>query len=286
MSRSFTFDVSGYIICRAVFTSEQLVAAEDDLAALAEDETVLAYVQQLGGDAHLPGPPTRPGLDSPPALLRAAAGLQGHDAASDYSKAYVSLPRDGSATQAQRWSCRGVRAFIALGGGASCGRSVALLPGSHHSHFSPPAETLLGNDEEMLYHPTLRPGDVLLTAATVRYMAAQSPALSCAVCEYSAGGTDSHAGVREARDDTEAEMPAWVAKLSPVERQLTGWGEPGAQAVTDGQNTWLEAAEGVQPSRHPSLLVEDTDALGIDPRDLYFWDTRGYLVSTVMLRLI
>ena len=105
LPRSFTFDVSGYIICRAVFTSEQLVAAEDDLAALAEDETVLAYVQQLGGDAHLPGPPTRPGLDSPPALLRAAAGLQGHDAARDYSKAYVSLPRDGSATQAQRWSC-------------------------------------------------------------------------------------------------------------------------------------------------------------------------------------
>ena len=34
--------------------------------------------------------------------------------------------------------------------------------------------------------------------------------------------SDEDAGVREARDDTDAEMPAWVAKLSPVERQLTG----------------------------------------------------------------
>ena len=56
--------------------------------------------------------------------------------------------------------------------------------------------------------------------------------------------------------------------------------------MTDGQNTWLEAAEEMQPSRHPSLLVEDAEVLGISPRDLYFWDTRGYLVGTVMLRLI
>lgn len=269
---SFTFDVSGYIIARQVFTQEQLRAG---LLTLAEHKTVMGLVQQLCGEAHLPGPPAPPVLDVAPALLTSTGpALQGYSQAV-HSRGYVSLPRDGSMTQNTRWSCLCVRVFFAVGHSSSRGELV-LLPGSHRSTFAPPERVVNGRDDELLYEPSLRPGDVLLTAGTTLWSLRHSDGTSVAMCEYVSGGSASHIGGEQLRPSlTGSELPAWVSKLSPVQRQLCGWGDPSEMVVSNGDQVWLEPrnSEGSQ-----SLLVEDMRSVGVDPRDLYFWDVRGYLV--------
>jgi hypothetical protein len=92
-----------------------------------------------------------------------------------------------------------------------------------------------------------------------------------------------HPGVRSPTTDVgpNAALPAWVTELTAVERQLAGWGDPTAQTHTDGLRSWVapgdDEGSGAHPA-HPSLLHADPAALGIDPRELYFWDVRGYLV--------
>ena len=74
---------------------------------------------------------------------------------------------------------------------------------------------------------------MLLTAATTLYQPPRRPrrqSTQLLVCEFraagtSAAGTNSEGtGGRRTRPPPEGPLPAWVAKLSPVEKQLAGWG--------------------------------------------------------------
>ena len=307
---SYTFDVSGFLVCRSVFTPNELAAvaaaatANDGLAALADHETVIGYVEQLCGDAHLPGPPTAPVLDiapyrlpadgptsSPTSSSSAKLELSGYPAGTAYSRAYTSLPREGSRVQQLRWSCLGVRVFFALGGdGGDTPSELVLLPGSHRSHFPPPTAVLAGEDEELLLRVSLRAGDIVCAAASTLYRA-RSLSGEMALAEWITGGR-AHPGVgsqggaihsnhqASSMAPAEAELPRWVAELSSVERQLVGWGDPKAGTITDGQKNWLSSStlEAAAPPSPLSLLHPDPASLGVDSRELYFWDVRGYLV--------
>ena len=69
----FSFDVSGYIVCRGLLDETELAAAAADPAGtLSAHRGLLEYVQHLTGEAHLPGLPAPPVLSEPPALIAAA----------------------------------------------------------------------------------------------------------------------------------------------------------------------------------------------------------------------
>ena len=130
-------------------------------------------------------------LDVPPAPLAAASSraLRGF-AADERSRAYVAMPREGTRMQT-RWSCLGVRVVLAV-----APAELALLTGSHRSHFEPPPAVLAGDVDEMLTRSVLQPGDVVFTAATTRFRPPPSAALATGLvmCEFAAGGQP-HRGV-------------------------------------------------------------------------------------------
>ena len=266
----YAMDTGGYIILRSVISPDQAATLAGEPAAaverqLAGNETVAECVEGLCGAGWR--------QDGPLALLpevKASRGLGGRVGAVDNARAYTEPRGAGSWTRL----CQGVKVFWALADCPQGAGGLVISPASHRALTQPPPGGL-DPDGEMMTQPVLAAGDVLLAAAELvhglRPWTAAHPQAIAAV-EYIA------ASARPTTPPPAPPAPEWVQELGPAERAVLGYGDEGAQLVSDGDRCWFE---GGQAAIHPGLhdRAEATaDALAVDPDELYFWDVRGYLV--------
>ena len=72
-----------------------------------------------------------------------------------------------------------------------------------------------------------------------------------------------------------------TGKIRMTRQCLVGrWGEPALQTVSDGSRSWLQPDEGTLPP-----LPAQPGLAGVDPRDLFFWDTRVRSENTGPIRI-
>jgi len=166
--------------------------------------------------------------------------------------------------------CHGVRIVWSLAPSTDDEGGIVLVPCSHRRSTEPPTDLLSGIDDlGMTIEPKLQPGDLLICAATTLHGVRGRPGRLVEV-EYINPQAMQTAGFPE------NPAPEWTTELTPEQRMLVGPRTTGrgGTILSDGEQSWVAPA--------PKQALSHNDAvqnvLAPDPKELWFWDVRGYLV--------
>ncbi len=166
--------------------------------------------------------------------------------------------------------CFGVRVVWALAPSNADEGGVVLVPCSHKRATHPPSDLMSGRDDlDMTFEPAMKAGDLLICAANTLHGVRGRPGRLIEVDYISARvmPTDGY---------PQAEGPQWTAELTSEQQLLIGprTTGKGGTVLSDGERTSI-----APPPPPAPLLLDDVQAsLAADPKELFFWDVRGYLV--------
>lgn len=273
----YGFDVAGFIHLRQVFTAAEIEACNNAIDTVGQNEGMLEwpspscepfralqehpvlqnYLEALCGAGF--------GMDGAPALVADNAGdkvaLDAGDPERNRRLRYVNY--------ADTRTSFGVRIIWALAPTPAAG-GLVLVPASHRRVTAPPADFLSGDDDqEMTEEPVLEAGDLLICAATILHGVRGCPGRLLET-EYIS------ARVMPAAGYPEVEAPEWTQELTPEQQAVVGIRTTGrgGKVLADGKRTWVTTAV-----EEPASMTVNLDKDSIpDPRELWFWDVRGYLV--------
>jgi len=265
----YGFDVAGFLHVPHVLSTAEVAACNEAIdagggngsghpfQALLEHPTLTSYLESLCGKGYV--------VDNPPTLV--SDGTEGPVplVVGDHERRRRLRYANYSETRVSK----GVRIFLALAPTPETG-GVAVVQGSHNRSTEPPAEFLAGSDPHgMTQEPVLEAGDLLICAATMLYGVRDHPGR---VLEMEFIGS----GVRPTAGYEEIEAPEWTTQLTPEQVAVVGIRTVGrgGTVISDGDRTWVEAAE----ERPASVILNLDEHSQPDPEELWFWDVRGYLV--------
>ena len=274
----FGFDVSGFLILRAVLSQGDLRRINEaldqnkmePLRDLAAHPVAVRYVEQLCGLAYR--------VDRAPELVQApepgASGvLVGGGEPFNYSRAYIH--------QNNSRFTQGLKVVWALQSCPQHGAGLKLLPCSHNLNLPVPSAVACGDDTYLdaiglSTRPDLHAGDLLIAAASLATgvvasadgLLASMPRL--AACEYVAV----QARPTDLRADQRAEEP-WHGELSDVQRAALGHID--RPILSDGT-----LGPGPAAAHHPAGIPLRSDGTQCgeapDPLEFFYWDLCGFLV--------
>jgi ectoine hydroxylase-related dioxygenase (phytanoyl-CoA dioxygenase family) len=167
-------------------------------------------------------------------------------------------------------TCHGVRVVWALAPTTASEGGLVLVPASHKRWMEPSVDVLDATDAMgMTVEPQLEAGDLLLCAATTLHGVRGQPGRLLVSQAISAGAMPS-----DGYDPVAP--PAWTSDLTPEQMAVVGPRTTGngGTLVSDGTRTRL--VEAVEQSRSIEDVLDGDFAP--DPKELWFWDVRGYLV--------
>ena len=164
----------------------------------------------------------------------------------------------------------GVRVVWALAPSTTSEGGLVLVPASHKRWMEPSADVLDATDAlGMTVEPQLEAGDLLLCAATTLHGVRGDPGrlLTSQVISARAMPSDGFDAVAP---------PAWTGDLTPPQMAVLGprTTGKGAALVSNGERAQVVGAVD-RPRSIDDVLDED---FAPDPKELWFWDVRGYLV--------
>ena len=273
----YGFDVAGFIHLQQVLTAAEVEACNraidavgreqgmlewpapwcDSFRALQEHPVLQNYLEALCGSGFV--------AEEPPGLVADSAGdrvpLDAGDPERNRRLRYVNY--------ADTRVSYGVRIIWALAPTPATG-GIVLVPASHNRKTLPPADFLAGIDaRDMTEEPVLEAGDLLICAATTIAGVRGRPGRL-----MQAGYISSR--VMPAAGYAEIEAPEWFEELTPEQQAVVGRRATGrgGKVLADGERTWLTTAV-----EEPAVAIANLDEGSTpDPRELWFWDVRGYLV--------
>ena len=274
--QDYGFDVAGFIHLPGVLTADQVAACNraidaaglaagalascDQLRLLGEHPVLQDMLKSLcGAEYHVDCPPS---LVEPANENEAAVRLCGSDP--DRSRRFRYFNHAGNRV------CHGVRIVWALKPAPAFEGALVLVPCSHNRTLEPPADLVSGDDNLGLAHePALEAGDLLICAATTLHGVRGQPGNLIQITFRSAQAMPS-AGYAE------QPTPSWMADLTPEQQALVGprLTGRGATVLSDGQQAW-RLPDGQEP---PAMDDQRLPGIAPDPKELWFWDVRGYLV--------
>ena len=289
----YQLDVEGYLVINAALTDAEVAAGASvvagaaaagaaGLAAVAELPAVLKWVGAAfeSGALNIPGVVDAGNafqLDSAPAALPSPP--VGQSAAADFA-GQAAHDVDGARL------CYGVTAFAALADNLGAAGGVTVVPSSHKSALAAP--DLSADEMGVTMAVPLRAGDLLIAAATLLLSGHGRPA-SVIRLEYTPKGSFPSAGIPPPAALRPA--PGWLDELSAEQLAVVGARTVGLQAagsspkvvMSDGSQTWTEPRPAFDtprgnPGLQPPSIFKRHHNPQVDPRELWFFDTRGYLV--------
>jgi ectoine hydroxylase-related dioxygenase (phytanoyl-CoA dioxygenase family) len=273
----YGFDVFGFIHLPRVLTPEEVRACNRAIDAVGRDDGMLEW----------PSPHSEPfqKLLAHPVLNDCLEALCGPGSAIDRSPSMVAPGAEGNAgprltnyppdrNRRLRYVnhpdgriCHGLRVIWALAPTDSEQGGLVLVPASHNRNYDPPAVFLDGQDDMgMTVEQPLRAGDLLICAATTLHGVRGRPGRLIEADFISARAMPTGGFPEVAASE-------WYDELAPEQQAVVGPRSTGHSSalMTDGQRTWTADSQDVRTSG-------GRDFGGLDAKDLWFWDVRGYLV--------
>ena len=275
----YGFDVAGFLHLRQVLTAAEVEACNEAIDAVGRQDGMLEW----------PAPYSEAfrALQQHPSLQDYLEALCGPDLVMDQLPSMVAAGADASAVvpltagdpernrrlryvnYADVRICHGVRVIWALAPTPADG-GIVLVPASHRRSVEPPTDFLNGADDlGMTEEPVLQVGDLLICAATLIRGVRGRPGRLIEM-EYISARTMPAAGYPQ------IDPPDWTAELTLEQRSVVGTRTSGrgGKVLSDGEQTRVATVV-----EHPPSVVFNLDEDSVpEPRELWFWDVRGYLV--------
>ena len=253
----YNWDVAGYLLVPGVLSPEEVLEAAacaddgDFEPLIGEGSALLPTLSRLCcsadsmydfGGIRVDIPPREllpPELGAPsPPLEGGGTGAVGRV---DHSRSYFN-------TGGHRF-VHGVRVIWCLGSGQS---GYTVIPGSHKSTAETPAAVRTGDADDaleslgLLQQPPLRPGDVLVIAASALHGlcsttdTAEGPARLVA-CDFSSNRARTADALSHPTPPALGSAePGWTAALSPVQRVVLGLDPPAVVRSNGNDHAWID----------------------------------------------
>ena len=274
----YALDVEGYIVLPSVLSSEELRAPSAAVVdSLHRHPTLCHFVEHIlsSGALNIPTTSGEFQLDQGPIELHCT-----DDGMPDF--------RSDALHQVDGFRlCYGVTAVFALADKFSAAGGITVVPSSHNSTLAPP--DLREDDMGATLAVPLRAGDLLLAASTLMMSSHGNP--QCLIkLELIPAAAFPSTGISpldlEAHNQT---MPAWLDELSDEQKAVVSArtvGLPTPVVMSDGSQTWVKDRPAFDtprgnPTLQPPSIFQRAKTPLVNARDLWFFDTRGYLVLKV-----
>ena len=256
--QKYGFDVWGFLHLEGTLAADVLQGCDGNrLESLLEHRLLNEHLHTILGDEFT--------VDHQPAMVHgddpgSPVELDAGDGERNRRLRYIRIPYAPV--------CHGVRVICALADLAP-DHSLVVVPASHKRCFDPPADLLGGVDDiGMTLELPLKAGDVVVLAATTLFGIRGNQG-RLAKTEYVSQPVMPSGGYPQ------VEGPEWVRELTPAQQAIVGPRTTGSggHVISDGIRS--ELAEYTEETPTADFGLNGGSAP--DPKELFFWDVRGYL---------